>query len=181
MKLIRIRGIRMAGLAEAKNRPKIKIGLTMFDLIVEIAGLVAVLAMWILIFAFYFKLPEIIPVHYDAAGAVNGLGKKSFILILAAIATIIFAGMTVLNWFPHRFSYMVKITETNAFTQYTLACRMVRCLKLAIIFICNFVIIQTIRIAEGKADSLPVWFIYVSIGLIFLITIYFIIKSFIYK
>jgi uncharacterized membrane protein len=180
MNFIRIRGIK-AGLTKAKNQPKLRVGLTLFDLGAEIAGLITILVMWILVFAFYFKLPDIIPVHYDSAGVADSFGQKNFILLFAAIATIAFVMMTVLNRFPHRFSYLVKITENNALTQYLLACRMIRCLKLAIVVIFIFIIIQTIRIAEGKTDSLSSWFLYLLIGLTALTVIYFMIKSFIYR
>ena len=181
MNLIRIKGISASGLLQAKNRPKMRIGWTMFDLIIEITGLIAVLSMWLIVLLIYFKLPEIIPTHYDITGAVDGFGNKTFILLLAAITTIIFAGMTVLNRFPHVFNYIVKITENNAFVQYMLACRMIRCLKFAIVLLFDLLVIQTIRIAEGKVDSFSAWFIYLALGVIFLIVIYFMVKSFIYR
>lgn len=167
--------------SEKRNRPKIKIGLTLFDLIIEIAGLATVLGMWIMVLFAYSKLPEIIPTHFDAAGVANDFGKKSSIFLLPAIAIVLFACMTVLSMFPHTFNYPVKITENNAFLQYRNVVRMIRCLKLAVVLLFEFIVIQTIRIANGKSDDFSVWFVFLIIGLMFLIMGYFIVNLLKYK
>ena len=67
------------------KNPKIRIGLTIFDIIIEIAALAALLSMWIIIITAYFKLPDIIATHFNDAGKADGFGGKSSIFLLPAI------------------------------------------------------------------------------------------------
>jgi len=161
-----------------RKRPKIKTGLTIFDLIVEIAGLVALLAMWIVLMVTYSGLPDIIPIHYNGLGQADNFGGKSNILILSVIATVIFVVMTILGMFPRVFNYPVKITENNAFLQYRNASRMVRCLKLAIVLVFGYLVLHT---ALNTGDNIGIWFMPVVLAIIFIPMIYYVAKSFIYR
>jgi hypothetical protein len=51
-----------------KKRVRIKLELSVCDKAFEIAGWVSVLGIWSLIIANYNSLPDIIPIHYNAAG-----------------------------------------------------------------------------------------------------------------
>ena len=164
-----------------RKRPKIKIWLTIFDLILEITGAVAVLAIWILLLATYSKLPEIIPKHYNGLGQVDAFGDKNEIITLPVITTILYAGMTILSRFPHVFNYTVSITEDNAVFQYRNMARMVRCLNLGIVLFFGSMLLQTIRHAFGNAAGLGIWFIPVFLGIIVVPMIYFLVKSFMYR
>lgn len=160
------------------ERPRIKIEATSTDKILEIIGLVLLIAFWCLTIINYAKLPEIIPTHYNGMGEADGFGGKGNILILPIIATILFIGLTKLNKYPHIFNYPTKITQENALEQYTNATRMMRILKLVIVVIFGLIAFQTIRFANGQADGLGKWFLPMTMGLIFVPLIYFVIKSF---
>ena len=161
-----------------RKRPKIKIRFTLFDLFIEIAGLVAVLAMWILLIATYSGLPDVIPTHYNGSGQVDNFGGKSSIFMLPVIATAVYAGMTVLCRFPHVFNYPVKITGNNAFLQYGNMARMVRCLKLVLVLIFGYLIFHT---ALNTGRGIGIWFTPVLLAVIFIPVIYFMAKSFMYR
>ncbi|EIJ40343.1 Protein of unknown function (DUF1648) [Galbibacter orientalis DSM 19592] len=160
------------------GRPKIKIELTKADKILEIIGLILLVAFWCMTIINYTKLPEIIPTHYNGMGEADGYGGKGNILILPVIATILFIGLTKLNKFPHIFNYPTKITQENALEQYTNATRMMRILKLIIVVIFGLIAFQTIRFANEQTTGLGKWFLPMSMGLIFIPLIYFIAKSF---
>jgi hypothetical protein len=164
-----------------RKRPKIKIFLTIFDIIIEIAGFVAVLAMWILLIAVYTRLPDVIPVHYNGLGQADAFGKKSEIFTLPVIATILFAGMTILSRFPHVFNYPVRITEKNVSFQYGNMARMLRCLKLGLVLIFGGLVLQTIRNAAGNTEGLGVWFMPVLLAVTFIPVLFFMVKSFMYR
>ena len=164
-----------------RNRPRIKIWLTIFDIVIEIVGIVAVLALWILMAATYSKLPDVIPTHYNAQGQADGFGGKSSILMLPVIATILYAGMTVLSRFPHIFNYPVKITESNASFQYRNMTRMIRCLKLGLVLVFGCIVFQTIRNATGTTEGLGIWFLPFILAIIVIPVIYFTVKSFMYR
>ena len=102
-----------------EERPKIKLELTKTDKTFEIIGWLSIIAIWILTITNYKSLPDIILIHYNGAGHVNGFGGKAYILTLPLTATILFVGLTILNRFPHFFNYPRKVTKENAKFQYT--------------------------------------------------------------
>jgi len=160
------------------ERPKIKLNPTTTDTIVEIIGWLLVLIIWVFTITNYAKLPETIPIHFNAAGQANGFGGKATILILPLIATVLYIVLTIINKFPQIFNYPTNITEENALAQYTNATRMIRYLKLIIVLIFGLVAFKTIQNANGQTDGLGIWFLPLTLGLIFIPLIYFIVKSF---
>ena len=164
-----------------RKRPRIKIGLTFFDLILEIAGVVAVLTMWIILAVTYSGLPDVIPIHYSGSGQIDNFGEKSSILKLSVISTVLFAGMTILSRFPKIFNYPVRITENNAFLQYGNMARMIRCLKLTIVLLFGYSVFYTILYSGENVKGLGIWFMPVSLAIIFIPVIYFMVKSFMYR
>ena len=158
-----------------RDRPKIKIGLTLFDLIIEVAGVVALLALWIVVLATYSGLPEMIPTHYDVSGQADHFGKRSGIFLLPVIATITFAAIIIMCRFPHLFNYPVRITKNNALFQYRNSARMARCMALAVVFILGFIVLHAIL---NTGDHISIWFLVVLLVIIFIPMIYFLVMSF---
>jgi len=161
-----------------EERPKLNLELTMIDKTLEILGWTSILAIWVLTITNYTNLPDIIPIHYNGAGEADGFGRKTTILILPLIATVLFIGITISNKFPHIFNYPTNITQDNALRQYTNATRLNRYLKLIIVVIFGFIEFKTIQSANGQADGLGIWFLPMTFGLTFIPLTYFIVKSF---
>jgi len=159
-----------------EERPKIKLELTTADKTFEIIGWLLVISVWGLTITNYANLPETIPTHYNGAGQADRFGGKATILTLPLIATVLFVGLTILNKFPHIFNYPTNITQDNALRQY--ATRMIRYLKLIIVVIFGLIEFKTIQIANGQADGLGIWFLPMTLGLIFIPLIYFVVKLF---
>lgn len=160
------------------ERPKIKLDLTTTDKTFEILGWVSILAIWILTITNYANLPDTIPIHYNGAGQADGFGGKGTILTLPLISTVLFVGMTILNRYPHTFNYPTNITADNALRQYTNATRMIRYLKFIIVVIFGLIALQTFRNVNGQTNGLGVWFLPLTLGLIFIPLTYFVVKSF---
>jgi len=160
------------------ERPKIKLELTATDKAFEILGWIFILAVWVLTITNYTNLPDTIPTHYNGAGQADGFGGKESILALPLIATVLYVGLTILSKFPHVFNYPTNITVDNALRHYTNATRMIRFLKFIIVVIFGLISLQTIRNANGQSSGLGVWFLPLTLGLIFIPMTYFIVKSF---
>lgn len=128
-----------------RDRPKLKLLLTTTDKALEIIGLCTLLALWTLVILNYTKLPDTIPIHYNASGEIDGYGNKSMIWNILLIGSIIYAGMTLLNRFPHIFNYTTKITAQNALREYTIATKIVRCTKLIILLMFGYLILKIIN------------------------------------
>lgn len=159
------------------GRPKIKLIPTTADKLVDILGWLILLALWGWTITHYSSLPETIPTHFNAAGKADGFGSKVSLIALPVIASVLFIGLTVLNRYPHSFNYPTAITQDNAFRQYTLATRMLRYLKLVLVLVFGGIEFMTIQNATGKTAGLGVWFLPLTLVLIFLPLIYFLIKS----
>ncbi len=134
------------------TRPKIKIRLTSFDKAIELLAWIAVLGIWFVTLSNYMALPETIPIHYNLNGVVDGFGNKANILLLPIIATLMFIGMTILNKYPHIFSYPVTITEQNAFRKYTNATRLLRIVKLITVIIFGLIVLKIIQDVGGDVS-----------------------------
>jgi len=160
------------------TRPKIKIELTATDKAVERTGWLMLLAVWVLTITSYSNLPETIPTHFNGEGKADGFGSRINILALPLVATILFVGMTIVNKFPYIFNYPTKITEENAFRQYSHATRMIRYLKLILVVFFGLIAFKTIESAQGQSFAPGAWPLQLTMGLIFIPLTYFLIKSF---
>jgi uncharacterized membrane protein len=161
-----------------EERPKIKLELTTADKTFEIISWLLIVFIWALILTNYSNLPETIPIHYNGAGQADGFGRKATILTLPILATILFIGLTVLNKFPHVFNYPTNITHDNALRQYTNATKLIRYLKVIVVFIFGLIVFKTIQNANGEAVGLGTWFLPMTLGLIFIPLTIYVIKSF---
>ena len=161
-----------------EERPKIKLELTKTDMASEIVGWVLIISVWVLTITNYSNLPDIITTHYNAAGVADGFGEKWMILTLPLVATVLFIGITIINKFPHIFNYPTEITAENALRQYTNATRLFRFLKLIVVLIFGLIAFKTIQNGNGQAEGLGVWFLPLTLGLIFVPLTYFVVKSF---
>jgi uncharacterized membrane protein len=161
-----------------EERPKLKIQLTSTDQIFELLGWGVLLALWIWTGTSYSSLPDSIPTHFNAAGEADGFGRKASIVGLPVIATLLYIGLTLLNRVPHIFNFPTPVTEDNALKQYTNATRMIRYLKLILVFVFAGISYQTIQQANGTGEGLGLWFLPLTLVLIFVPLIYFVSKSF---
>ena len=159
------------------NRPKIKLALTNSDRLIEFVGWTVLMGVWILTLCNYTALPETIPIHFNAAGKVDGVGNKWNLLTLPLISTVLFVGMTILNRYPHVFNYLSTITEENALGQYTNATRLIRLLKLGVVLIFGLIAYKTIQHVKGTAIGLGIWFLPLTMGLLFIPIAYYLMKS----
>ncbi|HMV23387.1 MAG TPA: DUF1648 domain-containing protein [Saprospiraceae bacterium] len=160
-----------------EERPRLKIIHTTSDLLMEITGWILLVMVWFIVLKAYNSLPDIIPTHYSANGNADGHGPKVSILLLPAISTIAYIGMTILNKYPHIFNYPAVITRENALKQYTMATRMIRVLKLAIVVLFGVIALVTLRNVKTGQEDLGAAFLPASMLLIFVPVAYFTIKS----
>lgn len=159
-------------------RPKLKIQLTLTDQIFELLGWGVLLALWVWTGTSYSSLPDTIPTHFNAAGDADGFGRKASIVGLPLIATLLYIGLTLLNRYPHIFNFPTPITQDNALRQYTNATRMIRYLKLILVLVFAGISFQTIQQAKGTGEGLGVWFLPLTLVLVFMPLVYFVVKSF---
>lgn len=160
------------------SNPKINLEIKPLDKTIEILTGFLLFFMWVWLLYHYSNLPERIPTHFNFNGQADGFGHKNNLFILAILATIIYIVLSVLKKIPHLLNYPVTVTEENAFKLYYLSNQMLRYLKFLTILVMCMVEIFNINIAKNNVSILPNILISGIISLIFISTIYFIIKMF---
>lgn len=126
------------------NRPKLKIPMTVMDKLSE-AFSALIVGLTALIFLFRFQtIASEVPMQYDFNGEVTRMGSRSELFLLLGILIILYAGLTLLQRYPHIYNYLVDITEENALRQYSLAVRMIRWLKLMMVGLFSLLLLQTV-------------------------------------
>jgi uncharacterized membrane protein len=151
------------------SRPRIKIGLQAVDRLTEMTGWAALILMIILPLVYMKELPDQVPRHFNLSGEPDAFAGKEIIWLSPLLGMILWAGLTLVNRFPHFFSYPVRITEENAGRLYRLATRTLRILKTLLITLFLYLTISIIWIGLGRATTLNGAGILCFILLIFLL------------
>ncbi|MBL7872637.1 MAG: DUF1648 domain-containing protein [Cyclobacteriaceae bacterium] len=141
------------------SRPILNIPLKPVDWVIEGVTLFLVLGIVVYTTLHYSTLPDTIPTHYGFSGKADGFGSKVTLLVLLGALIGMYILLLVVARIPHKFNYVVTLTESNAPRQYYIALQMIRILKLLGVIIFSYIILTTIQVAHGKAMSLGVWFI----------------------
>jgi uncharacterized membrane protein len=136
------------------KRPRISLTWTLWDMVLETAGWLALTLFWINLFASYNQVPVKIPTHFDLAGNPDAFGHKSQLFVLPSVASVLFMGLTWLNKFPHIFNYPIEINEQNAETQYRLATRFLRWIKGWIVLLFMIISLQSMNSSNHSTVSL---------------------------
>lgn len=148
------------------------------DNALELIGLFFIFTQWLLTLLSYHSLPRRIPVHFNMAEQADRFGEKWLIWIIPSIATLVYAGLTILNHYPHIFNYPTPITAANAQRQYTYATRLIRYVKTIFALMLGYISYQVIEYAKGITTGLGHWFLPLSLMLVFIPLVYVLFKSF---
>ena len=140
------------------NRPKIKIALQPFDIILEILGVIALIVLVTLPLIYFGDLPDKIPSHFNIKGQPDSYSQKSSIWVLPALGIFLYLAMHLINRYPHVFNYPQKITKDNALRHYSLATRMIRILSILITCAFAYLVYASIQTAIGRSSGLGVGF-----------------------
>jgi uncharacterized membrane protein len=131
------------------SKPKKKVPLTIYEIILEIFALMGILVFAALMFFQYPMLKEKIPTHFNFSGQPDAWGNKSSMIYLSTVVLVLYLGLTVLNRFPYIFNYPVEITTKNADRQYRMARTLLSFLKLGMIILFLTILYTSIQIAKG--------------------------------
>lgn len=160
-----------------KGRPQIKLARSTRDKALDIVGISLLVLLWYIVLLAYSKLPEAIPTHFDLSGNADAHGDRSNIFPLPIMATVLYLCITWLNRYPHLFNYLDTITEQNARQHYTAATRMMRYLKLMVVFVFLAIAYGTIDTASGGEGSWAIAAAVAAIILLNIISIAYLVKS----
>ncbi len=137
---------------------------TKYTLSVEIVCFLLLIISSILLCVYWNHIPDKLAMHYDFSGSVTRYGSKTEILIIPAAAWICYALMSVIAHYPQIWNTGVDITEANRERVYRTLKSMLVTLKLVVctLFL-SYIPIIVLQL------SLPGWWIFIVVGIVFLI------------
>jgi uncharacterized membrane protein len=140
----------------------------------ESIGVTGIVAMWVMVWLQYDRLPEIIPTHFNLQGQPDDFGSRGILLLLPVIATVLFVGMYFLKFIPHHFNYPVKkVTKENAEHLYSTSLRMILFLRVGIVLYFGYLTVMIMKVSQGKVAALGWVSLVLMLVLIFFPIIYF--------
>jgi uncharacterized membrane protein len=160
------------------NQPKIELKKSTFETNLDIISGFLILLQFVIIFIFWSKLPDKIPIHFNLSGEPNGWGGKNSIFILPVLSIVLFSLITILSSYPHTFNYLFEITEKNSVIQYTLVKNYLAVIKTLIIVLFMLIILMITEASKNGFINTLVYLLYIPLVLIFIATAHYIIKSF---
>jgi uncharacterized membrane protein len=113
------------------------------------------------------RLPDKIPTHFDFAGHPNAWGSTATLILLPAIAVVLYVGISVTQMFPSAYNYPVRVTPQNRPRLQALAIAMIDWLKTELVCLFAWIQWSTIAAARGRQSGLSPALMPVSILAIF--------------
>lgn len=147
------------------NHPKIDVKPNEFDRRLIRCGWLVVALNFILVLAFYFQLPETVPIHFNLKGEADGFGSKNNIWIIPIFNLVLYLGMTLLikKMKPWNYNYPTKVTETNASKLYSMCIRMMAVINFSIALLFLWISAEMLLSIQGNhALTLPILFAFVA-------------------
>jgi hypothetical protein len=98
------------------------------------------------------RLPDRVPIHFDAAGNANGWGSPAAMIIIPVIAGGIYLLISLVAQFPSAFNYPVRVTPVNLPRLQAVTLDMISWIKVEIAWLfatLQWVFIQSARNGEG--------------------------------
>jgi hypothetical protein len=145
-------------------RPKLSIPYTKLDIYCEFVAALALAGLAAYLFATWTKLPAQIPVHFDIMGQPDRWAGRNSIFTTFGIMIALYAGLTIIQRFPHVYNYPFGLTPQNVHRQYQLARQFLALIKTEII--CFFTCVQwgIMNMAQGRFRTLGLWLALVLIA-----------------
>ena len=148
-------------------KPRIKVESTSTKRLLEFISLAGIVFVIVILLKNWNSLPEVIPRHFGVDGQPDAYGGKSSILLLPIVGIAVYIVLTILDRFPHAFSYIWKITSENAYRQYQLARTMLAAMKAEVIWIFNYIVWILIKGSRGAPQGLSPLFLPIVLAVVF--------------
>jgi hypothetical protein len=155
-------------------RPKLHIPRTRTEIALEVVGLAAMAALVVFALRAWSTLPQSVPVHFGVNGQVDAWGGRDSLLALLGLSVAFYAGLSVLERFPHVYNYPVPVTTANAARLYVLGRQLIVAVKVILSASFAALFAAVVLISRGQLATLTGWYlptIVVSLGIVLAFTI----------
>lgn len=142
-----------------------------YDVGADFLCLVLLLGTAVYLMIVWSRLPDKIPAHYNAAGAVDRWGNTGELPVILAIGWMAYLGMTAVGRFPQIWNTGVPVTPENKEAVYRTLQTMLSTLKLLLTAVFSFLTVNS-----SLSRNLPAWFLPAFLTLVFGSILFFTIK-----
>ena len=152
---------------------------TCYDWVLEISAFLGLLGVFSPL-CFYGRLSDkdLIPIHYNASGQIDGWGDRSDLLLLAFFTLLLYLGLFFGERFYKKFNYPVKIADHNAGLLYRLAVRLLRHLKLLLVAFFAYLNISSLMVGLGEGSGANGTVMILYLVCLFALLIFYYVKMF---
>ena len=144
---------------KGSRRPRIIPPWTAADQVIRVIGGIGLIALAALTAIALQAGPEMVPLHFDFAGAPDRWGSPLELLGLPIVGLVLWIMLTVLTRYPHVYNYPTVITPENAERQYAIARRLLLVMRALITWSFAFLLYSTVRVSRGEISDLSPWFL----------------------
>lgn len=149
----------------------IKIERNALDIIEAIVSLSCLVGVAVYLILAWKTIPQQVPGHYNASGAVDRWGDKSELIVLPIISWILYGLITLIERYPSIWNTGVRITNENRAAVYRLLKSMIAVVKMmTLLMFGSMTVISSLRI------NLPIWFLIAFFVVLFGAIAYFIVR-----
>lgn len=141
------------------KRPVISEHVANIDILIDRAAIVCFLFMWASFIFSYLQMPEIIVTHFGIDGKADDFGHKATLFLLPIAGSVFYIVLSAIIKKPQTFNHSVKITAANGDSRYRSAVRILKLLKLFILFVFSVVILFSYLISIGITKDMSSWFL----------------------
>lgn len=138
----------------------------------ELTSISLVLLGFYFVWSNFGDLPEQVPVHWDWNGHANRWDTPTQLFMLPGIGLFMYLFMTIMSFFPSKFKYPMKVTDSNRAAVYAMAVRMLQWTKLLSIALTSYISYATVSAAlSGGREMISMWpvaiFVALTLGISF--------------
>ncbi|MCB0635323.1 MAG: DUF1648 domain-containing protein [Lewinella sp.] len=135
---------------------------------------IATLILLCLIPLFYFmSLPDRIPLHFDGTGTPDSWGSRYTIFILPGIAVVMYFLLSLFGKQHDMMNFPIQRTPENEEALIQLTRLQLRYTKVILHLLFIYLVWGIIRMSLEQADTLAMWPVFIFIGLILLMVLYY--------
>lgn len=135
--------------------------------IIDIVGVVLIIALVLITFIGWINAPEIVPTHYNFNGEVDGYGSKNTMFILLPVVVIVYIGMAILSKYPEVYNYCVEINPINKEKQYLMASTFMKIINIEIASMFFYTQLKIVIGMNSEMKNLSSAFLPISLIVIF--------------
>lgn len=141
------------------------------DQLMNRLSLLLLLGTAVFLVVYWRRIPEEIPMHFNAVGEIDRWGSKAELLILPVITWLMYGLLTVAEQIPSAWNSDIKMTEKNREQVYALLGHLLSTLKLLVIAMFTWIILWC-----ALTMPLPAWFLPIVLGAVFGDMVYWLVR-----